>query len=330
MFTYKRLAFTQATVEALRANPEAAETELFVFSDGPKTEADGAAVEAVRAYVRTVTGFKRVTFHDSPVNKGLSRSIIDGVSQMVEAYGRVIVMEDDLVSSPYFLRYMNAALQRYEQADEVGAVVGGLWFGFQNRHLTTPMPETYFIRGSGWLGWGTWKRAWAHFEKDGSALLRALEERQLTHEFSFNDTSEYTQMLQAQIDGKNDSWAIRWQASLFLKGKLTLHPGVSHILHIGYDANATHCNATHAQQRPQTPVWRPTEVAAIPLCELPEHRKAFEDCFAVHSDGFFLQKLRRGNRRELVFFRRLMLAYTRTATHRKRGKLSRFTLTWRH
>lgn len=235
LFAYKRLWHIQETVEALKRNEFAEESNLFVFLDGPKGNSDKDGVEKVRTYAKTITGFKNITVIERDQNLGLANSIISGVTEVVNDYGSIIVLEDDMVTSPYFLRYMNDGLECYEDEERVASIHAYIY------PIKNNLPETYFIKGADCWGWGTWERAWKVFEQDGAKLLNELRGKKLVREFNFNNSYGYTQMLEAQIMGKNDSWAVRWYASVFLRGMLTLYPGASLVTNIGTDASGTHC-----------------------------------------------------------------------------------------
>lgn len=234
IFAYNRPLHLQRTVEALLRNPEAAQSEIFFFSDGPRSEVTSEAVMAVRQYIHQVTGFKRITIVEREHNLGLANSVIQGVSQVCDSHGKVIVLEDDLVASPYFLKYMNDSLAYYAMNDKVISIHA---YTFP---VPQPVPETFFLRGTGCLGWATWQRGWQQFERDGQKLLVALRQRDLKQEFDYQNTYPYSRMLEEQILGKNNSWAIRWHASAFLLDKLTLHPREPLVIHIGNDGTGTH------------------------------------------------------------------------------------------
>lgn len=238
LFTYNRLPHVQQTVGALLRNPEARESELFIFSDAAKNKADTRAVSEVRHYIRQITGFASVQITERQENFGLARSIIGGVSSVCRQHGRVIVVEDDIVTSPHFLKFMNDGLARYERDERVISI-----HGYQYP-VNSVLPETFFLRGADCWGWATWKRGWDLFEPDGRLLLQELVARKLTHRFDFDGAYPYTRMLRNQIRDKNDSWAIRWHASAFLNGKLTLYPGRSLVLNIGTDSSGMHCSTT--------------------------------------------------------------------------------------
>lgn len=235
LFVYNRPDHVKRTVEALQHNTLAAQSNLYVYSDGARNESQQAAVNEVRQFVRTITGFKSVTIIERPKNWGLARSIIDGVSIRVNEAGKVIVLEDDLITAPYFLQFMNDALDLYENEPRVGHIQGC------DFTQDPSLPDTFLIKWTGSWGWGTWKRAWKYFNSDGRALLDELERRNLTYTFDFNGKYGYTRMLRRQIEGKNNSWAIRWNASLFLNDMLSLNVGKSLVQNEGFDGSGTNC-----------------------------------------------------------------------------------------
>lgn len=236
LFVYNRLDHTRQTVEALQQNELALESSLIVFSDAAKTDAGKEKINEIRDYIRQIDGFKSVTVVEREKNLGLAKSIIDGVSTVVNTYGRVIVLEDDLVTSPYFLTYMNEALEKYADDDRVISIHGYVY------PVTEALPEAFFLLGADCWGWATWRRGWKLFNPDGRYLLDELQRRKLTRAFDFNGTFPFSKMLKDQIKGNNNSWAIRWHASAFLAGRMTLHPGRSLVHNIGNDSSGTHCD----------------------------------------------------------------------------------------
>lgn len=233
LFVYNRPEHTRKTVEALRANTLAAESELYIFSDGAKGAGDADSVKQVRDYIRTVGGFKKIGITERSENWGLSKSIISGVTEIVNKYGKVTVLEDDLVTSPHFLKYMNDGLDAYENESRVASIHG---FVYPIKEI---LPETFFLRGADCWGWATWRRAWNMFEPDGKKLLAELEAKKLIDAFDFGNARGFSAMLKRQIAGENDSWAIRWHTSAFLADKLTLYPGRTLVDNIG-QGDGTH------------------------------------------------------------------------------------------
>jgi len=237
IFVYNRPDHTKRTIEALKKNELAAISDLFVFSDGPKdNNLSRSQVAEVRQYLKTISGFKSVKIIERLENQGLAKSIIAGVTEIVNIFGRVIVLEDDMITSQYFLQYMNEALDFYNNDDRVISIHAYIY------PIKEKLPETFFLRGADCWGWATWKRGWDLFESDGQKLLDELKSEKLIKEFNFSGSYPYVQMLQGQIAGRNNSWAIRWYASAFLKNKLTLYPGKSLINNIGFDGSGTHCS----------------------------------------------------------------------------------------
>lgn len=236
LFVYNRLWHTQQTIKALQKNELAIDSDLFIFADGAKNVEDQSSVNDVRKYLTTITGFKTITIEKSLSNKGLANSIIYGVTKIINQFGTVIVLEDDMITSKYFLQYMNNNLTTYYSFGDIISIHG---FVYPIKNL----PETFFLRGADCWGWATWKRGWDLFEANGQKLLNAILEKKLAKEFDFNNTYPFTQMLRDQIAGKNSSWAIRWYASAFLANKLTLYPGNTLVKNIGFDNSGTHCGS---------------------------------------------------------------------------------------
>jgi hypothetical protein len=234
LFVYNRLWHTEQTIEALRKNFLSDESDLIIFSDGPKKASEESKVEEVRGFCKKIKGFKSVTLIERNENLGLSNSIIKGVTEVLHDYDKIIVLEDDLITSSHFLTYMNDALNLYKEKEEVISIHGYVY------PVREQLPGTFFLRGADWWGWATWRHGWRLFEPDGSKLLKTLKKKHLTHEFDFFGAYPYTRMLKNQIRKKNDSWAVRWYASAFLQNKLTLYPGKSLVRNIGNDTSGTH------------------------------------------------------------------------------------------
>lgn len=238
LFAYNRPEHLRLTVEALRRNVLADVSDLYVFCDGARDASVEASVAEVRAFARSIDGFRSVTLFERQANYGLARSIIDGVTSICSKYARVIVLEDDIVTSPVFLRFMNEGLSFYQAEARVASIHG------YSYPVGERLPETFFLRGADCWGWATWARAWRAFEPDGAKLLSGLREAGLISEFDLGGAFAYTAMLEDQIAGRNDSWAVRWHASCFLRNMLTLYPGRSLVQNIGNDATGAHCGNT--------------------------------------------------------------------------------------
>ncbi|MBC8051483.1 MAG: glycosyltransferase [Sphingobacteriaceae bacterium] len=233
LFVYNRPEHTRRTLKFLQQNLLADESRLFIFSDGPKA-GDEKLVTEVRDLVKNIDGFKTVELIEREKNLGLASSIIDGVTKLCEEYGKVIVFEDDLISSPYTLQYFNDALQRYE-SEEKAMHIGAYMYPINDSGL----PETFFLRSTSSWGWATWNRAWKSFEPDIERLMNQFDSRK-KYEFEMEGAMNYWKHMRHFKAGKNNSWAIRWYASVFLKGGLSLYPSKSLIDNIGHDGTGVH------------------------------------------------------------------------------------------
>jgi hypothetical protein len=234
LFVYNRPWHTTQTLEHLIKNIGADKSELIVYSDGARDSSDSLAVEEVRKIIENIVGFRKVNLIKRAKNVGLAQNIIEGVTAVLEQYKKIIVLEDDLITSPYFLNYMNRGLDLYEPDPRV-ASIHGYCYPVKNN-----LPETFFIKGADCWGYATWQRAWEKFEPDGQKLVERIVKSGRKKEFDFNNSYGYFTMLQDQIKGKNNSWAVRWYASAFLADMYTLYPYPSLVQNIGLDNSGTH------------------------------------------------------------------------------------------
>ena len=273
LFTYNRPSHTIQTIDALLKNDEAAESDLIIFSDAPKDGASREKVKKVRLYLETISGFKSIRIVKREDNLGLAQSVISGVGEVVNEYGSCIVLEDDLVTSPYFLKYMNDALDTYKQDDRVISIHGYCY-------PVGNLPETFFLKGADCWGWATWKRGWALFQEDGKKLLSELEQENLLNRFDFFGAYDYSGMLRGQVEGRNQSWAVRWYASALLQNKFTLYPGKTMVKNIGIDGSGTHCGDDEETRMYETDVCRnPINISKIPVLENEQAVIAFSQFF---------------------------------------------------
>ncbi|MFZ5570627.1 MAG: glycosyltransferase [Thermodesulfobacteriota bacterium] len=237
LFVYNRPKHTRQTVEALQRNALADESELFIFSDGPKTPEAEISVMAVRQYIHSIDGFKKIHLIERERNYGLANSIITGITEIVNQYGKVIILEDDIVTSPFFLRFMNEALHGY-QNEEIIMQISGYMFpvALKRNEDTLLLPFT-----SIW-GWATWQRAWKHFDPALSGHEKLKRSKQLQKKFNINNSYPFVRMLEAQLKGEINTWDIGWYLSVFLLNGLTLFPSISFTRNIGFDGSGVHCS----------------------------------------------------------------------------------------
>lgn len=234
LFTYNRLWHTQQTVEALQKNELASESEIFIYSDGGKDEGSWTEVKEVRKYLKTIGGFKNITIIEQEKNLGLADSIIGGVTNIVNRYGKIIVLEDDIVTSPYFLRFMNDALDFYEDEDKVWHVSG-----WNYPIISEDSSETFLWRVMNCWGWATWKNRWQHFEKDTDKLISSFSDYNI-YRFNLDGAHDFWSQVLANKEGKINTWAIYWYATIFKNNGLCLNPLKPLIKNIGFDTHGTH------------------------------------------------------------------------------------------
>ncbi|AGW15231.1 hypothetical protein [Megalodesulfovibrio gigas] len=272
LFAYARPDHLQATLAALAANALAGQTVLTIFSDGPRSEQDAAGVQAVRALVRQeqqAGRFAAVHVVERDRNWGLADSIVDGVTMLCAQHGRVIVLEDDIVTAPCFLRYMNDALTRYADTPQVMHIAG------HNFDINPQgLPESFFMGHSSCWGWATWQRAWAHFSRDAAAFVRDFTAQDI-HRFNLDGTYDYWAQLLANRTGALKTWAVFWYASVFRQGGLCLHPRASLVENIGHDGSGTNCGCSAQLQQCacNAPVTGFPEVLAVDPLALDRYKQ---------------------------------------------------------
>lgn len=271
LFAYKRLDHLQRCIHALQSNYLSNESELYIYSDAPRSDNDACGVEKVRGFIKKIKGFKHITIIERETNYGLARSFIEGNTEILSRYERMIGLEDDNLTAPFFLKYMNDALELYKNEDEVICISGYCF------PLKKSLPNTYFLRGADTWSYGTWRRGWALFNRDAESLLRQLKEKKMTKAFNINDSINYSKMLEDQIAGIIDSWGIRWYASAFLHGKLNLYPGKSLVQNIGHDGTGEHKDSLDAFK---TELYsKVIEVKKIPIKESKEVLKLLQEFY---------------------------------------------------
>ncbi|RDD29680.1 sugar transferase [Prosthecochloris sp. ZM] len=235
LFVYARPDHTRRTIEALLKNPLAEETDVIVFSDAAKGAEKEQAVDAVREYVAGIKGFKSLTVHHRPHNYGLAKSIMEGVTDVISEYGSVIVLEDDIVTAPGFLRFMNDALERYRHESKVWHISG--W-----NYPIDPdgLDDAFFWRTMNCWGWATWADRWKHFEKNPERLIADWDQGMINR-FNLDGAHNFWGQVTANASGKLNTWAIFWYATIFERHGLCLNPTVSYVQNIGIDGSGENC-----------------------------------------------------------------------------------------
>jgi len=250
----------------LLANDLADQSKLFIFADGPKetaTNEDLIKIKGVRNIIREKKWCKSVEIIESNKNKGLGNSIFEGVTNIVNRFGSIIVLEDDLITSKGFILYMNEALQLYKNDEKVMHITGTNY----SSNLQKKLPTTFFTRYIETCGWGTWQRAWNFFINQPEHLYKELERRNLFFQFDCYGTSDFKIQLINNIDGTLNTWGIRWLASVFLKEGLVLQPRKSLVVNIGFDGTGDNCGVVNTQSSYWKEVAEYVKVERIPITE---------------------------------------------------------------
>lgn len=238
LFVYNRPWHTEKTLEALMKNELADQSTLYIYCDGPKKNASEEVlknIEELRNLIREKDWCKEVLILERDENLGLANSVIKGVTEVIERHGKVIVLEDDIVTGKYFLKFMNESLLIYHGEEKVFGVSG-----YKYPSTDAINESTYFLPISSSWSFATWIDRWNKVNFDGNELLRIIDNKNLELRVDFGSNSFY-KMLKDQISGANDSWAIRYYISMFLEDSFFLYPHKSLIENIGFDNSGTHC-----------------------------------------------------------------------------------------
>ena len=284
LFAYNRPTHTERVVASLLKNRLASETELFVYSDGPRRPEDAPLVDRVRKILHSITGFKSVQIIEQGRNLGLANSVISGVSEVVQRYGKVIVVEDDLLLSPNFLTFMNTVLDFYSPFEKVYSVTG---FSYPAGAIHIPKDYSYDVylsyRCMSW-GWATWIDRWQTVDWKVTSFEPFLRDRKSQKLFN-QGGEDLSDMLKLQMIGKIDSWAIRWCYAHFQNQAFCLYPVRSLVSNLGFDRSGTHCGvARRGLPRPELDDhWTAERL----LDEISTNRQIVDSFRKIHKKSIF-------------------------------------------
>ncbi|PXV64134.1 glycosyl transferase family 2 [Dysgonomonas alginatilytica] len=241
LFVYNRPKHTEQTLIALMKNDLSKDSILYIYADGPKADAsedDLKKIAEVRALIKSQQWCGEVHIIESDRNKGLADSIVKGVTETVDKYGKVIVVEDDIETSVGFLTYMNDALNLHENNEKIMSVAGFM-FPIDSEGL----PHTFcFDAGTCW-GWATWKRAWKYFDVDIERIYNRLENENVDwRKFNALQGTSYQEQLMYNVRGTLKTWAVKWQAAIYLNKGTALHPRQSLVKNLGFDGSGMNCD----------------------------------------------------------------------------------------
>ena len=293
IFSYDRPNHLQRTLDALAKNEYANQSLLFIYCDGAKEGAPDDQIKRIdenRRVAHTAFGFKSLMVIERSQNVGLKANIVGAVTEIVSRYGRVITLEDDIVTSPGFLRFMNEALEMYEYDTQVMHVSGYMW------PHRWPMPETFFYEvpypGG---GWATWARAWKYYDDDAAKLYHRWENN--WDEFNQFGGDYLQKQLVANYEGKMNTWFIKWHAVMLERSGLTLYPGKSLTNNIGFDNSAT--NSCITNKFDVTPV-ESIKVKRMPIREC---RMAAHEIYAFYQGRWYNKRRREALLKKIQFWK---------------------------
>ncbi len=274
IFVFKRPTHLLGTLNSLADNPEFLSSPLYVFSDQGRNPNEQVLVDEVRQIVRDFPHPNKILV-EAEKNKGLALSITTGVTQLAEQYGKVIVVEDDLIVSPHFLNYMNTALTRY--ADDANVMqISGHMFPVE----VPTKDQAFFMPFTTSWGWATWQRAWVHMKMEPEEATQKLKSRCWRYQFDIRGSYPYARMLSERLKGNNNSWAIWWYYQVFKQQGLTLYPSKSLVNNDGFDGSGTHCGNVNVIQM---------QFEGLPITRYPQVTYVSAYCDRVR---YFLRKER--------------------------------------
>ena len=239
LFVYNRPDHVRLCLEAVNKNVHSDETDFYIFSDGAKNQKDAESVNEVRSLLKKFAdnnSFKSVNITESNTNKGLAASVISGVDEVIGKYGRVIVLEDDLITSSDFLNFMNGALDYYERNQIIWSVAG---YTPELRCIKRYKHDVWFCDRAGSWGWATWSDRWKSIDWNVTDYNEFINDPSRVKQFKKRGYN-MPEMLEKQMNGEIDSWAIRFCYEQYKQDKVTVKPAISRIYNIGFDGTGTH------------------------------------------------------------------------------------------
>ncbi len=277
LFVYNRPFHTQQTLLALSQNDWATQSTLIIYADGAKNKDSEAKVAEVRQLIRQRQWCKEVIIRESEVNKGLTKAILEGVTEVINEYGKAIVLEDDLVTAKGFLKYMNEALDFYENTPQVMHISGYMF------PIRQQLPnDTVFYQSTSCWSWATWKDRWQHLRTDAQWLYDELIRTHKMYRFDLDGSNQFKSQLEMNISGRRSTWAIKWEASVHLLGGLCLHPTQTMVRNIGHDGSGSSFDFSGQLHTQNLRTY--TRIEPIPLEESTVLRERMKLYYALDGD----------------------------------------------
>ena len=296
-FVFNRPHHTQRALASLAKAALASESDLYIVCDGPRTEQDLPLIQQTRDVVDRAQGFKSVNVIKSEVNRGLANSVIGGVTGIITGSRRAIVVEDDLVVSPYFLKFLNEGLERYQDEARVFSVSA-----YHHPPSLVPIPNDYSYdayanpRNSSW-GWATWADRWDRVDWEVRNYRSFIDDPLKVAEFN-RGGEDLTPMLRMQMTGDIDSWSIRFSYAHYQHRAVSMVATRSYVENIGLDGSGTHSSATDDYHNdlslaPEHPRFPPAELNCPEI--VASFRKVYQ-CASVKKPSFLQRAWSKINR----------------------------------
>lgn len=234
---YNRDAHFRMTLKALSLNIDAINTMLYCYLDGPKNPDDSIAQEKIIDVINQYKkNFKKVEIIIREYNYGLAKNITEAVTETVSKYGKVIVLEDDIVTSKSFIKFMNNALKFYENNEKIWHIAAHSEINFEDRK-----DEIYIWSVMNCWGWATWANRWKYFEKNPEHLINDFSE-DMIRDFDLDGCGYFWYQVVANASKRIDTWAIFWYATIFKNNGFCVNPYFSFAKNIGLDGTGVHCD----------------------------------------------------------------------------------------
>ena len=227
LFTYNRIDVLKESIESLKKNPLAKKSNLIIYSDNYKSNKDKKKVLRVREFLKEIKGFNKKKIFYRKRNYGLAKNIMRGVTEVFKKSTKVIVLEDDIKVSKYFLHYMNRSLDIYEKKKKIWHISG---WNYNVKVACTK--DAYFTRAMNCWGWATWKDRWQFFQKKPKKIINKWTKREI-YRFNLNGSYNFYTQIERNFSKKLNSWAVFWYATIFQNNGLCLNPTKTLVKNIG-------------------------------------------------------------------------------------------------
>lgn len=256
------------------------QSDLYIYSDGPRSENDFIEVDKIRKYLKSLTGFKNIFIIERPENFGLAKNIFDGVTSIVKIHSKVIVLEDDIITSTHFLNYMNDALFLYENNETIMHISGYMY-----PINTSELPDFFTLCQSTCWGWATWETSWNKMYYDIDHLIKSIKPHK--KRFNLNQSFPFYDQLIANKKNKIKTWAIFWYSTIFLNNGIAIHPKQSFTQNIGHDDSGENCHDTNFFYTNLIQNYQILSLQELVLNENLKARKSLELYFISFKQSFF-------------------------------------------